>query len=89
MLDPATGNPISQLHLGGAEEVNAAVAAARAALPAWAAVAPDERARLILKFAELMESRAEQIAELSILDGGLTRMIGESTAPFSSLFLRY
>ena len=44
VLDPATGKPISQLHLGGLDEVDAAVAAARAALPAWAAVAPDERA---------------------------------------------
>ena len=89
VVDPATGNTISHLHLGGAEEVNAAVAAARAALPAWAAVTPDERARLLLKFAERMESHAQSIAELSILDGGLTRMIGESTSVFSALFLRY
>ena len=89
MLDPATGNAISQLHLGGEDEVDAAVAAARAALPAWAAVPPDERSRLLLKFAELMEKHAQEISEFSVLDGGLTRAIAESTAPFSALFLRY
>lgn len=89
VLDPGTGRAISQLHLGGRDEVNAAVTAARAALPGWAAVAPDERARLILRFAELMEGNAEHITELSVLDGGLPRMIAEGSAPFASLFLRY
>ena len=89
VLNPASGKAISQLHLGGRQEIDDAVAAARAALPAWAAVAPDERARLILKFAELMEGKAEQITELAILDGGLPRMIAEGAAPFASLFLRY
>ena len=89
VLDPASGSAISQLHLGAEDEVDAAVAAARAALPAWAAVPPDERSRLILKFAELMETHAQAITEISVLDGGLTRAIAESTAPFSALFLRY
>ena len=89
VLDPASGKAISQLRLGGKKEIDDAVAAARAALPAWASVAPDERARLILKFAELMEGKAEQITELAILDGGLPRMIAEGAAPFAALFLRY
>lgn len=89
VLDPATGNAISQLHLGGAGEIDAAVGAARAALPGWSAVAPDERAQLILRFAELLESKAEPITEISILDGGLPRMIAQGAAPFASLFLRY
>ena len=89
VLDPATGNAISQLHLGGAGEIDAAVAAARAALPGWAAVAPDERAQLLLKFAELLDRNAEPITEISVLDGGLPRMIAEGAAPFATLFLRY
>ena len=89
VLDPATGNAISQLHLGGADEIDAAVAAARTALPAWAAVAPDERAKLILRFAELLEGNAEPITEISVLDGGLPHMIAQGAAPFASLFLRY
>ncbi|WP_446831765.1 aldehyde dehydrogenase family protein [Candidatus Foliamicus sp.] len=89
VLNPATGESISQMCLGGAKEIDAAVAAARAALPGWSAVAPDDRAQRILKFAELMERHGQMIGELSILDGGLTSMTGTSTAPFSSLFLRY
>ncbi len=89
ILDPATGNAISQLHLGGASEIDAAVAAGRAALPGWAAAAPDERAQLILKLAELLERNAEAVTEISILDGGLPRPIAEGCAPFSSLLLRY
>ena len=68
VLDPATGKPISQLHMGGPSEVDAAVAAARAALPAWSAVAPDERAKLLLRFAELMEANAQ--GHLRVVDPG-------------------
>lgn len=89
MLDPGTGNPITSVCLGAKTEVDAAVSAAQAAFPAWAALAPDTRTQCLLRFAELFDSNSDTIKQLSILDGGLANMIADSTAWFSALFLRY
>ena len=89
VLDPASGTPISSVCLGGQAEIDAAVAAAREAFPAWAAMPPDARTQCLLKFAELIEAESESIKQLSVLDGGLADMIAESTAWVSALFLRY
>ncbi len=89
VLDPATGEAITQVALGGQQEIDAAVAAASEALPGWAAISHDERTRLILNLATLIEEQADLFTELAIRDGGLARMIGESCAMFSAMFLRY
>lgn len=90
VLDPATEAPIARLQAGGAQEVDQAVAAARRALHGpWGDMAPDERTRIMLAFAELCDRHAETITELAILDNGMPRAIAESCAPFCSLFLRY
>lgn len=89
VLDPATGKPITEVCLGGQAEVDAAVKAARDAFPAWKAMAPDARTQCILRFSELCDQHMEAIAELAVLDGGLTHMVGGSTGWFSALFLRY
>ncbi|PPK66441.1 aldehyde dehydrogenase family protein [Actinokineospora auranticolor] len=69
-LDPATGNPIATLVDAGAAEVDAAVAAARAALPAWGRVPATERARILWRIADLLEANAEELAALETLDQG-------------------
>ncbi|MFK8054341.1 MAG: aldehyde dehydrogenase [Woeseiaceae bacterium] len=89
VLDPGTGKPISTVCLGGQAEIDAAVSAARAAFPSWAATPADERTQILLRFAALIEANGEEIKQLSILDGGLANMIGDSTAWVSALFLRY
>ncbi|MGV2921871.1 aldehyde dehydrogenase family protein, partial [Streptomyces alfalfae] len=47
VVDPADERPVGQVPAGSAEDVDAAVRAARAALPGWAATPPAERAALI------------------------------------------
>jgi betaine-aldehyde dehydrogenase len=47
VLNPATEEPIAELVRAGVEETDAAVASAKAAYPAWRAVAPGDRARLL------------------------------------------
>lgn len=89
VLNPATGQALTQVSAGGADEIDAAVAAARAALPGWSNVAHDERTRLLLRYADLIEAHGDEFTQLSVADGGLTHMIGESTAMFSAMFLRY
>lgn len=62
VFNPATGAVAAKVVLGSVEEVNAAVAAAAAAAPAWAETAPLKRARVMFKFKELMEQNHEALA---------------------------
>jgi len=71
VLNPATEEPVAELDEAGIEEADAAVAAAREAFPAWAAVPPSHRARMLRGLASLVEDHAE---ELSLLE---TRNVGK------------
>lgn len=62
VFNPATGAVSAKVVLGSVEEVNAAVAAASAAAPAWAETAPLKRARVMFKFRELMEQNHDALA---------------------------
>ena len=66
----ATGKPQADLGLAGASDVDAAVAAARAAQPEWAAKPPVERAAILYKLADLLEANGPEAAELAALDNG-------------------
>ncbi len=69
-INPATQTVLAQVAAGGASEVNAAVAAAKAAFPAWAARPAPERAKLMRKLGDLIAMRAPEIAELETQDTG-------------------
>src|SRR5213592_491872 len=58
VLEPATEGVLETVPRAGVEEVDAAVARAKEAFPAWAAVAPGDRARLLLRVAALEERNA-------------------------------
>ncbi|HZW22916.1 CoA-acylating methylmalonate-semialdehyde dehydrogenase [Noviherbaspirillum sp.] len=62
VFNPATGEVGAEVVLASVEEVNAAVAAARAAAPAWADTAPLKRARILSKFKELIEKHHDDLA---------------------------
>src|SRR6202521_3981556 len=64
VLNPATERPIAHLDRAGIEETDRAVAAAGAAFPAWRAVEPADRARLLRRGAALVEERGEKLAGL-------------------------
>jgi len=64
ILNPATEQRLAQLERAGVEETDAAVAAARAAFPAWRKVAPTDRARLLRRLATLVEDNHEELARL-------------------------
>ena len=64
VLNPATEEPIAQLEQAGVEETDAAVARAKVAFPAWKAVAPTDRARLLRRLATLVEEHAEELARI-------------------------
>jgi malonate-semialdehyde dehydrogenase (acetylating)/methylmalonate-semialdehyde dehydrogenase len=62
VYNPATGEPSATLKLSTNDEINAAVANAKAAQPAWGATTPMKRARVMFKFKELLEKHADELA---------------------------
>src|SRR3954470_1813724 len=77
VINPATEEPIGQAHLAGAEEIDRAVRAARAALGPWSATTPEERAAVLARAAELIGERAQEIARTITLEVGSPRAIAE------------
>ena len=76
VLNPATEKPIATLERAGIEETDRAVAAARAAYPAWRAVKPADRARLLRRVAALVEEHADGLARLETANVG--KPLGDS-----------
>jgi aldehyde dehydrogenase (NAD+) len=68
--EPATGKPLARVAQGAAEHVNAAVAAAREALPAWQALDDHARARWLYALARGIQKHARHFAVLESLDNG-------------------
>ncbi|MFD5386205.1 aldehyde dehydrogenase family protein [Streptomyces sp. NPDC059474] len=62
-LNPYTGEVFATVAAAGAKDVARAVAAAGAAFPAWAELAPFERRRIFLTAADLLESRPDRAAD--------------------------
>jgi malonate-semialdehyde dehydrogenase (acetylating)/methylmalonate-semialdehyde dehydrogenase len=70
VYNPATGQVARQVALGNAEEVNAAVAAAKQAFPAWADTPPIRRARVLFKFLELLNQHRDTLAAMITSEHG-------------------
>ncbi|MET9294520.1 gamma-aminobutyraldehyde dehydrogenase [Streptomyces sp. NPDC003077] len=61
VVDPATGEAYATAPLSAAADVDAAMAAAEAAFPAWRDLVPGERQKVLLKIADRIEERAEEL----------------------------
>ncbi|MEU1514883.1 aldehyde dehydrogenase family protein [Streptomyces sp. NPDC005811] len=72
-INPYTGEVYATVAAAGPEDVTLAVDAADAAFPAWAALAPFARRAIFLKAADLLDARAEQVAEIMAHEAGGTR----------------
>ncbi|HMJ03633.1 MAG TPA: CoA-acylating methylmalonate-semialdehyde dehydrogenase [Conexibacter sp.] len=70
--DPATGELLARVPLSGAAEVDAAVAAARAAQPAWRRTAPQVRARALFRLRDVLDAHRDELAALVTRDLGKT-----------------
>jgi acyl-CoA reductase-like NAD-dependent aldehyde dehydrogenase len=64
VLNPATEEMIAEVEASSAEQTDAAVARAKAAFPAWRAVGPADRARLLRRLATLVEEHHEELARI-------------------------
>jgi acyl-CoA reductase-like NAD-dependent aldehyde dehydrogenase len=70
VLEPATERVLAEIPRAGVEEADAAVARAKAAYPAWRAVAPGDRARLLARLADALEASLEPLAQLEARNAG-------------------
>jgi phenylacetaldehyde dehydrogenase len=72
VINPATGLVLTHVAEGDKEDINRAVAAARKAFEGgpWARMSPSDRGRLLWKLADLIETYAEEFAEIESLDNG-------------------
>jgi betaine-aldehyde dehydrogenase len=69
-INPANGEVVGVVTAAGSVQVNAAVAAASRAQPAWAQMSGVERGRVLRRAAELLRSRNDELAELETRDTG-------------------
>jgi betaine-aldehyde dehydrogenase len=70
VLEPATEAVLAELPRAGADEADAAVARAKAAYPAWRAVAPPDRAKLLHRLADALAAAQEDLAVLEARNAG-------------------
>jgi acyl-CoA reductase-like NAD-dependent aldehyde dehydrogenase len=70
VLNPATELPVTTLTQASAEDADAAIARAAAAQPGWRAVAPGDRARLLRRFADAVDSSVSELADLEVAGSG-------------------
>ena len=70
VLEPATEEVLAEVPRGDVEDVDEAVARAKAAFPEWRAVTPSDRARLLRRVATLIEERVEELARLEARNVG-------------------
>ncbi|MCH2148509.1 MAG: aldehyde dehydrogenase family protein [Phycisphaerales bacterium] len=69
-INPATEKRLSRIADASAADVNAAVAAAKEALPAWSRLKPRERSKYLFRIARRIQERSRELAVLETMDGG-------------------
>ena len=72
VIDPTTEQPFAQVASGTAEDADAAVKAARAALPVWSSLPVKERTAILRKAAEILKGSTEEIATIISREVGTT-----------------
>jgi len=89
-VSPLDGQVIARVSRGGQAEAGAAVAAARAAFPAWAAMAPADRAAVLHRVADGVEARLEDLAQVETRDNGsLLRSHRRGVMPRVAMNIRF
>lgn len=81
VYDPSSGRSVGTIPRGKQQDVEEAVRSARAAFenPTWAAAKPVVRQRLLLKLADLVETHADELAELESIDNGKALTIARAS----------
>ncbi|WP_336967760.1 aldehyde dehydrogenase family protein [Sphingobium aromaticiconvertens] len=86
---PANGQVTADLHMASPADVDAAVAAARAAFPQWRALTGDKRRDLMFNLASLLEANVQQLAQLGVIEKGEPAMMAPHIPPIAAQKFRY
>jgi succinate-semialdehyde dehydrogenase/glutarate-semialdehyde dehydrogenase len=89
VLDPATGSVLATVADAGVPDALAAVDAASAAFPGWAATAPRRRGEVLRAAFELMTARAEELARLIVLENGKALPDARGEVAYAAEFFRW
>jgi betaine-aldehyde dehydrogenase len=90
VINPSTGEVVARAPLSSSEDVDRAVAAARAAFERWSTTTPGERSTALLKLADAIEEHADVLADLESADAGKPRKaFFEDEIPFMADNLRF
>src|SRR5262245_988160 len=82
IVAPASEDPIADVPVGSAEDVERAVNAAAAAFESWGATTPGERSVALLKLADRIESHADELAAIESANVGKPMWLAKSEIPF-------
>ena len=72
VINPATEQEIASVAAHDLDETNRAIERASSAAPAWAKVTPVDRARLLRRFADVVDAHVEELAQLEVANAGHT-----------------
>ena len=75
VYDSTNGEVIGSIPAGTAADVDAAVAAARAAFPAWSTTTPEERAKVLTRVGEGLAARVDEIATVITREAGMPKWL--------------
>jgi 1-pyrroline dehydrogenase len=89
VLNPATGETIAEVPRASAEDVDRAVQAAKKALPEWLETTPGERAEMLLKLADAIDTHADELAELESRNVGKPLSYAKDEMPVCSDNIRF
>lgn len=89
VTNPATGEEVGQVPDGGPDDARAAIAAADAAFASWSATTPFERADVLLKAWQIMNSRAGDLATLMTTEQGKPLRAARTEVTYAADFLRW
>src|SRR5579885_2252325 len=78
VVNPATGEVIASVPMGGADDVNATVEAAASAFPEWRRTPPEDRIQPLFKLKMLMEEHIDDIARIITMENGKTFAEGKA-----------
>ncbi len=89
IVNPATGTTIARAPLSGERDVDAAVDAAAAAFAAWSQTTPGERALALLRIADALDARGEELSQAESLNVGKPIAAMREEIPFLVDNLRF
>jgi betaine-aldehyde dehydrogenase len=90
LINPASGQPTAEVAQASTDDVTAAAASAHRAGGAWAAKTAGERARILLRLADLMEADSDELTRLEVQETGKPRPVfADGELPFAGDNLRF